>query len=195
MIKTNNSNLALKIELRRTVLKASGFKKLRVLDLFAGGGEIWRELRKEFKVESYLPCDMKPQMPGTLRANVTPLFVEAIAGGNINVVDIDTYGEPWEIWSAVARRIQQPAAVFLTQGARAELSDFARTAMGIPAAWAFPPISELAPFSRQFFIVPHFGRIHIDRGWRIHLPIATCFGLLVQPSIELEVPNGRQNGD
>jgi len=67
MTKTNNTNLALKLDLRRTVLKASGLKKLRVLDLFAGGGEIWAALRQEFKVETYLPCDLDPETPGALR--------------------------------------------------------------------------------------------------------------------------------
>jgi hypothetical protein len=57
MTKTNNTNLGLKVELRRRVLKAPGFKSLRVLHLFAGRGEIWTALRQEFKVESYMPCD------------------------------------------------------------------------------------------------------------------------------------------
>jgi hypothetical protein len=182
MTKTNNTNLALKLELRRTVLKAAGFKKLRVLDLFAGGGEIWMPLRQEFKIESYMPCDVKPQMPGTLKANVTPLFIEAIAGAKINVVDVDGSGEPWEIWGAVARRITRPAAVFLGMKIHASLSDFARAAMGIPQAWILPPSPELGRLAARFFIRPEFQGIKIASAWQIHLGAATNYGLLVHPA-------------
>ncbi len=182
MTKTNNSNLALKVDLRRTVLKAGGFKKLRVLDLFAGGGEIWSALRQEFKIETYMPCDVKPQMPGTLRANVTPLFVEAIAGGNFNVIDIDTYGEPWEIWAAVARRIAQPAAVFLTQGivGMGQTSHFALEAMGIPKTWKIPVKPQVSHFAVRYFITPRVGQLEIRRAWQAGAGNATYFGLLAQ---------------
>lgn len=189
MIKTNNSNLSLKVDLRRQVLKAGQFKTLRVLDLFAGKGEIWAQLRQEFKVESYMPCDVRPQMPGTLKANVTPLFVEAIASDKINVVDVDTYGEPWEIWASVANRIRQPAAVFLTHGvvAMGQTSHYALESMGIPREWKVPVKPQLSQFAARFFIIPEFHQLRLERAWSASAGHATHYGLLVTPSAGPEV--------
>lgn len=192
MIKTNNSNLNLKVDLRRTVLKPAGLKRLRVLDLFAGGGEIWNRLRKEFRIESYMPCDIKPQMPGTLKANVTPLFVEAVAGDNINVVDVDTYGEPWEIWASVANRIRQPAAIYLTHGVvgMGQTSHFALEVMGIPHSWKVPVKPDLAHFAAHFFIIPEFQQLRIDRAWTASSGDAAYYGLLVR---QTKCPEGPEN--
>ena len=195
MKKTNNTNLALKLDLRRTVLKAGGLKKLRVLDLFAGGGEIWAALRQEFKVESYLPCELKPQTEvgapnGHSResGNPLPLFLEAIGSSKINVVDIDTAAEPWEIWAAVARRIQQPAAVFLAAPGRGPLSKFARAVLGIPDSWPLTSASGLAGYASRFFLVPRFDAIEITSARRLTLGPAVHYGLLVKPT---ETENGQ----
>jgi hypothetical protein len=183
MRKTNNSNLTLKIELRRTVLRAAGFPSLRILDLFAGGGEIWNPLCREFKTAAYMPCDVKPQMPGTLKANVTPLFVEALAGGNFNVVDIDTYGEPWEIWAAVASRLRRPAAIFLTHRVvgMGQTSHFALETMGIPRRWPVPVKPQLARFAGCYFLIPSFAGLEVRRAWNAQAGNAAYFGLLAAP--------------
>jgi hypothetical protein len=183
MIKTNNSNLALKLDLRRTVLKASGLKRLRVLDLFAGGGEIWAALRQEFKVESYLPCELKANGAGA-EPDSPPLFLEAIGSQALNVIDIDTATEPWEIWAAVARRIQQPAAVFLSAPARGPLSKFARQVLGIPDSWSLTSAAELAQFASRFFLVPRFDGIEIQSARRVTLGPSVNYGLLVRPSAD-----------
>jgi hypothetical protein len=122
-------------------------------------------------------------MPGTLKANVTPLFVEAIAGGDINVVDIDTYGEPLEIWASVARRIQQPAAIFLTQGivAMGQASHFALAAMGIPPDWKIPIKPRVAEFAVAYFIIPHFQEVEIRRARAAKAGNASHFALLIEP--------------
>jgi hypothetical protein len=186
MTKTNNSNLQLKLDLRRTVLKAGGLKKLRVLDLFAGGGEIWAALRQEFKVESYIPCEFKAS--NSSEANSPPLFLEAIGSQNLNVIDIETAAEPWEIWAAAARRIQQPAAVFLSAPARGALSKFARAVLGIPDSWPLTSAAELAQFASRFFLVPRFDGIEITSARRLSLGPSINYGLLVKP---LEAPNGQ----
>lgn len=190
MRKTNNSNLELKVDLRRTVLKAAGFKDLRILNLYAGGGEIWTPLRSEFHFASYMPCDLKPQMPGTLKANVTPLFVEAIAGGNFNVVDIDTYGEPWEIWASVAKRIKYRTAIFLTHGVvgMGQTSKFALAAMGIPAWWGVTVNPHVARFAVRFFIVPDFQGVQVLQAWSCESGNGSYFGLLARPRQPITAP-------
>lgn len=183
MTKTDNANLALKVELRRRVLRYARFRALRVLDLYAGEGKIWRQLRAEFPMAGYTPCDIRPRMPGTVKANVTPIFVEAIAGGHYNVVDIDTYAEPWETWAAVAHRIHQKTVVFMTHGVvgMGQTSHLALEAMGIPLSWKIPVKPHIARFAARFFIVPRFQRVRVDAAWQAEAGNATYYGLLVFP--------------
>ncbi|MCI0717827.1 MAG: hypothetical protein L0338_02390 [Acidobacteria bacterium] len=191
MTKTDNANLELKVELRRRVLKAARFRRpLRVLDLYAGEGKIWRHLRAEFKLAGYTPCDIRPRMAGTLKANVTPLFVEAIASGHYNVIDIDTYGEPWATWAAVAHRIHQRAAIFLTHGVvgMGQTSHMALEAMGIPHAWKIPVKPHIARFAARFFIVPEFVKLRIESAWRAEAGNATYYGLVVSPLDKAKPP-------
>lgn len=184
MTKTDNANLDLKVELRRRVLKGARFRRpLRVLDLYAGEGKIWRQLRAEFPLGGYMPCDIRPRMAGTVKVNVTPIFVEAIAAGRYNVIDIDTYGEPWATWAAVAHRLRHRTAIFLTHGVvgMGQTSHLALEAMGIPHTWKIPVKPHIARFAARFFIVPQFGRVQVESAWTAEAGNATYYGLIVSP--------------
>lgn len=108
---------------------------LRVLDLFAGEGHIWTELRRQprydqdiafedqprpLQVEKYTPVDRVQRQPGQLRFKITPRLIAALDEKDglkrYNVIDVDTYGEPWEIWQVLLFHIKQPTAIFLTRG-------------------------------------------------------------------------------
>lgn len=115
--KTDNSHLAAKLELRRHFLRkfhADG-TPICVFDACQGDGVIWRALRKEFPVASYWGVDLKPK-PGRLK--IDSLAVLEIGGLTENVIDIDTYGMPWNHWTRILANIKGPTTVFMTLGRR-----------------------------------------------------------------------------
>ncbi len=101
--KTDNRSLALKVELRRRALARAGLASARVLDLFAGEGHVWREMRKHVNITSYAPCDREPRLPGCVKGEAERLVL-AFDLSRFDVIDIDTYGEPWACWLSAARR-------------------------------------------------------------------------------------------
>ncbi len=142
-LKTDNHSLADKCYLRRLLIKEAQLEPLRVLDLYAGSGGIWSELRREprpdpdvepeyrihaLNVEYYTPVDSAMLQPGQLRFKITPRLIAALNGDDkvtdyagtgisrYNVIDVDCYGDPFTVWAELLFRIKQPTAVFLTRG-------------------------------------------------------------------------------
>lgn len=114
--KTDNGFLNLKLDLRRHFLRAYHANgDARVLDCCQGSGMIWTPLRNEFPIASYWGLDIKPQK-GRLR--LASQQVLAQPGWNQNVIDIDTYGSPWEHWSVMLANATFPITCFLTVGRR-----------------------------------------------------------------------------
>ena len=113
---TDNSNVDSKLLLRRQMLKRyHGRRPLRVFDCCAGDGELWKQLRREFRVGSYLAVDRKPSTKGRLRINDSVRLLKAGLFG-ADVIDIDAYGSPWKHWLALLPHVKSPTTVFLTFG-------------------------------------------------------------------------------
>jgi hypothetical protein len=108
--KTDHHHLAAKLLLRRHFLhRYHGGGEFSVLDCCEGRGEIWDELERDY------PCwrwglDIKPEQ-GRL---VLDSRVVLASGVDYDVVDIDTYGSPWEHWCNLIAHVRQPVTVFLT---------------------------------------------------------------------------------
>ena len=112
--KTDNSNLAGKLELRRYFLrKYHADEAPRVLDCCQGEGIVWRELGSEFALGSYWGVDLK-RRKGRLQLDSVRILQQP--GWPQNVIDIDTYGSPWKHWEALLPNLRRPATVFLTIG-------------------------------------------------------------------------------
>ena len=175
-------DLELKLDLRRQVLKAAGFRRLRVLDLYAGDGEVWKALQQEFDVARYLPCDASAT--AGVAPSPPPLFVEAMTRERFNVIDADVEGEPWEIWQGIARRLRQPAAIFLTYQFPKDdqISPRARKIMGIPVSWRIPPARELEQFIAKFYLVPTVGDCRLVQIWKTSARKAIFYGFLAEPN-------------
>jgi hypothetical protein len=164
-LKTDNHSLKDKCLLRRLVIEHAQLGPLRVLDLFAGEGTIWNELRRQsrdpdapppLQVEAYTPVDSAVRQPGQLRFKITPRFVAALNGdadvtdfsgtglSRYNVVDCDCYGDPFGIWRELLFRIKQPTVICLTRGrvtygsGKMPISNLAKRVMGIPENWNIP---------------------------------------------------------
>jgi hypothetical protein len=158
-IKTDNRNLRQKVDLR-SALCGELAEPLRVLDLYSGEGRIWTAMRQLFQVVSYTPVDEKPRQPGTIKMKVDARTVKAFKIENFNVLDIDSYGEPWGIFEAVLPQIVKPTAVFLTYGMgnmgprvrNIVISKFLRQACGIPPDWDIPADKNLARFLSRLYL-------------------------------------------
>jgi hypothetical protein len=115
----------------------------RVLDCCQGSGMIWNKLREEYPIEQYWGLDVKPKK-GRLTLASERLLAQT--GWSYNVIDIDTYGSPWNHWEAMLGNLFGPATVFLTfgngGGPRVRLDNFALRALGI-----LPDLSNIAHMS------------------------------------------------
>src|SRR5438552_6738132 len=113
-VKTDNNSLEDKCVLRRLVIAEGQLEPVRVLDLFAGEGHIWNEMRRQSRledapppitIERYTPVDSAVKQTGQLRFKITPRLIASLNGdskvteytgndlGRYNVVDVDTYGD------------------------------------------------------------------------------------------------------
>lgn len=111
--KTDNSNLAAKLELRRYFLtRHHTGQDLSVFDCCQGEGVIWSVLRHEFAVSRYWGVDVK-RKKGRLKIDSARVLAQGVPG---NVIDIDTYGPPWRHWFALLGNLSGPVTVFLTIG-------------------------------------------------------------------------------
>jgi len=144
---TDNTSLPLKLALRRKLLAPfAESHELRVMDCCAGGRRIWTALRKEFPVKSYIAFDKK-RLPGTLRVDSARWIRQVGLLGN--VIDVDTYGEPWpQYFAALEAAWPGPQIlVFLTLGmglgTLGKISKAVLKAAGLKPHWhnRLPPAS------------------------------------------------------
>jgi hypothetical protein len=133
--KTDNARLGSKLELRRYYLrKYHATEPPRVFDCCQGDGMIWRHLQREFTIGPYWGVDVKPKK-GRLRIDSARVLDQP--GWEFDVIDVDTYGEPWKHWAGILEHFPgRPLTVFLTighvsMGGGGGLSRYAAEAMGI----------------------------------------------------------------
>src|ERR1022692_3934727 len=133
----DNAHLSDKIALRRLILDEAKFETLDIFDGFSGHGHIWREVMKYYKVNSYLPCDRSPKMPGCLKLELTAASVQAFRPDSFNVIDFDAYdARAWELLPHFLKG-SKPMALFISYGNvdPHTLSGFLARAVGIPLSW------------------------------------------------------------
>ncbi len=185
--KTDNKSLDAKVQLRLKVLGAAALGELRILDLCAGEGEIWRAMRRHVKLSSYVPVDQAPRQAGTLVGDITDMrFLAAFDLSRYNVMDVDTYGEPWVPWRFIFDRLAHKAAVFLTHGAvwspgGANISKFVLENLGIPLDWQIPMKRDLTLFAAPYLLLSPSPTARIAQGWKVTLKNVTYYGLIVKP--------------
>ena len=130
--KTDNHNPEAKLALRRHFL--SKYDEPRsVFDCCQGGRCIWNTLDREFEVAKYFGVDLKPKK-GRLRVDSVRVLMNP--GWDFNVIDVDTYGEPWKHWEQILKNATRPTTVFLTiatikMAGGGNLSSVAQRAIGV----------------------------------------------------------------
>lgn len=114
MGKTDNGDLRAKLELRRYFMrKYHSDGSARVFDCCQGSGLLWRVLRQEFPLANYWGVDLKAK-PGRLKIDSARILAQP--GWTEDVIDVDTYGAPWDHWGAILANLTHSATVFLTVG-------------------------------------------------------------------------------
>ena len=183
-MKTDNYSLRQKIELRRQVCALLG-QPLRVLDLFAGEGRVWWGMKEFSEIESYTPVDQKPRMSGVIKMTVSARTVQGFNLSRFNVIDVDCYGEPWEVWGELAKMITGKTAVFLTHGHVSRqstmISKFLRTAAGISLDWDIPKDASLARRLGRDFLLSSLQPFQVTKALYIEHARVTYYGLLLAP--------------
>jgi hypothetical protein len=154
---------------------------LRVLDLYAGEGWMWKKLRQSLKIAAYTPVDIRPRQAGTIRMNVTGRSVLGFNPDRFNVIDIDTYGDPWEVWEGLRRRITRRSAVFITNGimgrGEGSLSLFLRAQAGIPHAWPLPVNEGLIRYLGRCYFVRSLAGLKVERALYMEHPHVDYYGM------------------
>lgn len=140
-VKHDNSALPAKLKLRRRYLDKYTSGRIRVIDACAGEqSRIWSKLRDEYDV-SYMGLDKKSVGRGVVRADsirwLRTVPIEA------DVVDIDTYGEPWQhLYALAGNHPGHDLVVFLSYGyvgkGVGNISKLMKQSAGIPMDWPIP---------------------------------------------------------
>jgi hypothetical protein len=107
---TDNRCLAEKIAVRKHFLRKFHPDNAKVFACCQGTGLIWKTIRRDFQVASYWGVDLKASAGRVAMDSVSVLRRKLTD----NVIDVDTYGEPWEHWLTMLPNVTQPTSVFLT---------------------------------------------------------------------------------
>lgn len=114
--KIDNSHLDAKLALRRKFLdKYHASTPIHVMDCCQGSKQIWGTLEHEYVLASYWGIDLKKKR-GRMMIRGGSQRLLSTPGWTQNVIDIDTYGSPWEHWLALLPNVTQPTTVFMTIG-------------------------------------------------------------------------------
>lgn len=113
-VKTDNGPLHAKLELRRYFLQKYPKKVQRVIDCCAGEEQkIWTKLRAEFPNVQYMGLDKKRIGKGIVKIDASRWMSQV--EWQADVVDIDTYGEPWTVYFPMLEHfVGTEVTVFLT---------------------------------------------------------------------------------
>lgn len=199
--KTDNANLKSKLELRRHMLQRHhGDGDIRVFDCCQGSGVIWNRLRSDFALKSYWGVDVKSKK-GRLKIDSRRVVCQPDL--RCNVIDIDTYGMPWDHWLGLLPNISEPTTVFLTiglvtMGGGSALSKSVRSSIEIPADWPLSPVftEELVRVSVATFIsMPAANGYRVVEAWESTRGararyIAVRFD---RPAAEAQKPRGKKS--
>lgn len=162
----DNTDLKPKLELRRYFMeKYHTEKRPRVIDCCMGEGKLWSNLRQEYPLESYWGLDMK-RAKGRIKLDSRRLL--DMPGWQADVVDVDTYGTPWDHWLGILANGVPPLTVFLTVGvvrnAGTGISKAELKAIGLDTLTHLPSslATRLVPMAQAQML-----RLGTRGGWRI----------------------------
>lgn len=129
--KTDNSNLGIKVDLRRKYLDRYG--GTACLDCCQGDTKIWGVLREEYPDIKYMGVDKKKKSG---RHKIDSARLLKLNGLQWDVVDIDVYGDPFRHYILLYKNMTLPTTVFLTfwhgMGAMSNISNDIKDCLCLP---------------------------------------------------------------
>ena len=144
-MKTTDKTFESRLRLREAAVNRwLAGQEIRVLDLGAGEGLLWKELRKKFTVSKYVAVDKTSAMPSTIGSVVDASLLMNLGLANFNVVDIETYSDALEIWLTVAMYVRTGTLVTLSvpRPHKEWLDRKSKALGGIPAEFVNVPANE-----------------------------------------------------
>lgn len=188
--KTDNVSLASKVAIRRWLLSRMGLTSVNVLDTCAGAGHVWKTMAQHLTIAQWVRCDIKPRQAGTLKMSATDA-IRTLPVHHFDVIDIDPYGEPWEPYRELLKRLslradgQQPprVAVFLTHGhvAQSNVASVNLQAVGIPATWNIPRTTNLSAYVAKACLEQTWCFARIEYAATVRFPRVTYYALALTP--------------
>jgi hypothetical protein len=180
--KTDNASLSSKIAIRRWLLDRMRLREIRVLDTCAGLGHVWQAMEDHVTIRQWTRCDVKPRRAGTVALSAVQAL-ERFRLDTYDVVDIDPYGEPWEPYRVLLRRMTTPMAVFLTHGhvMQSQVSTANLAAVGLPSTWPIPRTPALSAFVAGQLLSYTWRFATVRHAARIHFPRVTYYALALEP--------------
>lgn len=196
--KVDNRSLQAKVNLRRWLLQRMKIDHVRVLDACAGEGAIWSAMEEHTTIDRWVRCDIKPRYPSdgmTLKLSAVQ-SMQSMDLDEFNVIDIDTYGDPWEAYRILLPRLRKVTCVFLTHGRvtlGGDVTNATKIANGLPVEWRIPQILTTVEYIAQrclestwhYADILHAGTVASAPGQgRASL---TYYGLGLKPKIGQEI--------
>ncbi|HEY7233877.1 MAG TPA: hypothetical protein VH539_06985 [Gemmatimonadaceae bacterium] len=109
----DNSDPSKKLQIRRHFLSRYHANTVPVvLDCCQAEARLWTTLRREFTVK-YWGVDRVGKRG---RLTIDSVRLLAQPGLPYDVIDVDTYGSPWQHWTTLLPNLRRPTTVFLTLG-------------------------------------------------------------------------------
>lgn len=164
--KTDNSNKWVKIYLRRKYIS----KKSKVLDLFCGNGEIYKNVYKG-NVAGYTGIDKEKIHSETLCIKTNNLyFVSRNNLNGFNVFDLDDYGSPWKLFYLILKKWQgEKATFFITDGLKLHQNVDGNVTKWVSATEQIPCKMNIPGLSRWYLDI--FATMLLDAQKRFNLKV------------------------
>lgn len=180
--KTDNADLAVKLELRRALLDGLAPAAL-VFDAAAGEGVLWGVLGRELDVRVF-GVDRKRKKG---RLSIDSLRILQQPGLPYDVIDLDVYGSPWRHYYAALRNAARAELrIFLTAGSAGLHGSLDREAWEVLGVTRpeMVPAGFGARLSR--WAAPHLLGAAVSLGWTIEQRLESSAGRALYYGVRLE---------
>jgi hypothetical protein len=173
---TDNGDVEGKILVRRQAL-AWAPEKPAVLETNAGEGHMYRlawapSAGRHLGIDKRFSRGAGAASGECWRGDNELLLARAMQAGHWDVVDIDTYANPWPLLRRLLHLTERPMTVVTTcaveRAMRANSSDFAFAAAGMNAPMAAAVYHTPAPFCRWYDDVVRWAMSWAERGSKLH---------------------------